>query len=240
MSTDIQAADAAPRSRSLRRATATPAQRSVEPPRQRRPALAALALLLVVGGALLAGLLAVRMDSREPVLAAARDIPPGTQITAEDLREVSVASEGLELIPVGAADQVVGAYAEVLIQGGSLLDQNVLTTEEPVGEDRAIVSVPLNPALTPGSTLEVGDLVQVVRVSGGTGSGRPQDLTEAVVLDVRTVAGDELGGAGSGAATLLVPSQAASAVVDAAGADLAGLAILERDQGPGADLQVAQ
>ena len=41
------------------------------PPRRRRPALTALAVLLIVGGAALAGLLAVRMDSREPVLVVA-------------------------------------------------------------------------------------------------------------------------------------------------------------------------
>ena len=68
------------------------------PPRRRRPALAAIAVLLIVGGAALAGLLALRLDSREPVLVMTQDVPVGTKITADMLGTTRVASEGLKLI----------------------------------------------------------------------------------------------------------------------------------------------
>lgn len=234
MSTDTEptAAEQAPR-RPFRRATPPSKSRtapSVEPPRKRRPALAALAVLLIVGGALAAGLLAVRMDSREPVLAAARDIAPGTLITQEDLREVPVASEGLQLIPTELAAEVLdgGTYSLVPIRADSLIDQNMLTKEPPVGDDRAIVAVPLNAALTPARELRDGDLVSVVRVGGEGAQAEPTVVTEALVLSVSQASADDLGGETLGSISLLVPDEVAYLVVDAAGSDLAGIALLER------------
>lgn len=64
-------------------------------PRERRPLLAAFAVLLIVGGAAVAGLLALRADTRVPVLVLARDVATGQQITADDLAVTPVASEGL-------------------------------------------------------------------------------------------------------------------------------------------------
>ncbi|NYG55124.1 SAF domain-containing protein [Nocardioides perillae] len=210
--------------------------RTVEPPRQRRPALAALAVVLVVGGALLAGVLAVRMDERVPVLAAAREIPPGTEITAADLVEVAVASDGLDVLPAAAVDQVLGAYSVSTIPQGSLVNAGNLSTQAPVGDGRAQVSVPLNPALTP-TGLTTGDLVEVVRVSGGNVT-RARVLTEGLVVDVDGGSADDLGGIQLGTVTLLVPTEVAAEVVDAAGADLAGLALLERGQPVDTDLEV--
>ena len=53
-------------------------------PRERRPLLAALAVLLIVGGALLAGLLAMRLDQRAQMLAAKDTIKAGQVIDKED------------------------------------------------------------------------------------------------------------------------------------------------------------
>ena len=73
--------------------------------------LAALAVLLIVGGAAAAGLLALRADTRVPVLVAARDIATGEQITAEALSTTPVAAEGTLLIPANRLDELVGTYA---------------------------------------------------------------------------------------------------------------------------------
>ena len=53
-------------SRGIGRSAGGPANRLPAPPRQRRPALAAIAVLLIVGGALLAGLLAIRWTAGSP------------------------------------------------------------------------------------------------------------------------------------------------------------------------------
>lgn len=226
------------RARIERRESSSEGVKSAEPPRQRRTGLAALAVALIAGGALAAGLLAVRMDSRVPVLAAAKDIAPGTLITAEHLREVGVASEGLRLIPADSASQIlVGTYARVQIRKDSLIDENVLTTKDPLAADRAIVSVPLTPELTPREDLRSGDLVQVLEVSRGGAAGELSELTEGLVLDVHMGSESDLGGGSGGSLSLLVPSGAAADVVNAAAGDAAGIALLER--GRSADVKLS-
>ena len=215
--------------------------RTVEPPRQRRTGLAALAVALIVGGALAAGLLAVRMDSRQPVLAAAKDIAPGTLITSEHVREVSVASEGLRLIPADLARQILDGdtYARVQIRQDSLVDQNMLTKEDPIGDGRAIVSVPLTPELTPREDLRSGDLVKILAVNRRDTGATATEITEALVLDVYSGGEDSLGGA-SGSLSLLVPNQVAAAVVNAAAGDAAGIALIERGLGSDVELQAGR
>ncbi|MDO9454778.1 SAF domain-containing protein [Nocardioides sp.] len=235
MSTDTQPSPAdQQRSRVARRQKTPKPQDRVQPPRQRRPALAALAVALIVGGALVAGLLAVRLDSREPVLAAARDIDAGSVITEDDLVEVQVASEGLQLIPAELADQILDGdtYARVPIRQGSLLDQNILTDTEPLADGRAVVSVPLNAALTPVGELRSGDLVSVVRISGGDDKLPLATLTEGLVLSVSSGVSDDLGESTAGSLSLLIPSEAALVVVDAAGTNRAGIALLRHNATP--------
>ncbi|HET6699591.1 MAG TPA: SAF domain-containing protein [Nocardioidaceae bacterium] len=196
------------------------------PPRRRRPALAALAVLLIVGGAVLAALLAIRVDERRPVLVVNRDIAAGTRITQGMLAQTSVASEGLSLIPADRAEVAIGTFARVTIARGQLLDEKMLTTAEPVAEGRAVVGVPLAAGRVPPA-LRDGDHVRLVRLSDGTEPAVP--LATALVLDTSATKADSLSGGGGGSVgTLLVPEDAADAVVDAAGNDVLGVALLDR------------
>lgn len=243
MSTDISGTVAdRQRSRAGRRAATPNAVGQIAPPRQRRPALAALALLLIVGGALVAGLLAVRMDSRVPVLVAKEDIEPGAQITEEDLGVVRVASEGLGLIGEEYADEVIGAYATTGIPANTLLDENLVSSESPIPDGRAIVSVPLEGKLAPTSTVRSGDLVQVVRATSASGgSEKAEVLGTAYVLEVTQPETDDLGGTTDvPTASLLVLDEAALDVIDAAGAGEAGLAILDSGLDPDVELEGPQ
>lgn len=223
-------------------------QRPVEPPKQRRPALAALALVLIVGGALIAALVAIRMDSRVAMLAAGHDIAPGSKISAADLTKVSVSADSsVPLIRADQEDQILGAYATSEIKGGSLIDQNMLTRSTPLQNGRAIVSVALDPALSPTGVLAGGDLVEVVATSGGQGgdgsTGVAKDITQALVLSIsRTSTGGGLGtdSTSSATATLLVPPSAAADVIDASGRQAAGLALLKRDQKLDTPLEAAR
>jgi hypothetical protein len=219
------------RLRAGRGRASAPANRLPGPPRQRRPALAAVALVLIVGGALVAGLLAVRMDSRVSVIAARDSIAPGARITQADLTEVQVASEDLDLIGWQYTSRIVGTYAKGTIYPGMLVNEAMLTDRSPVGNGRVIVSVLLNPALTP-QELAKGDLVQVVRASGtsasdASGSGA-KDVTRGLVISVTRAEEDSLGGASSGSVSLLVPAAAGKEVIDASNGSLAGLALISR------------
>jgi Flp pilus assembly protein CpaB len=243
VSTDISGAVAdRQRSRAGRRAAAPGPTGQIAPPRQRRPALAALALLLIVGGALVAGLLAVRMDSRVPVLVAKQAIEPGTQITEDDIGVVRVASDDIGLIGEEYADEVVGAYAVTRIEPDTLLTENNVSSETPIPDGPAIVSVPLDGKLAPASTVRSGDLVQVVRATSASGgSEKAEVLGTAYVLEVTEPRTDDLGGSTEvPTASLLVLDDAALEVIDAASADEAGLAILDSGLDPDVELEGPQ
>lgn len=240
MTTDISGGIAdRQRSRASRAAGRPGTQGQVSPPRQRRPALAALALLLIVGGALVAGLLAVRMDSRVPVLVAARDIEAGAEMSEDDLKTASVSAPDLDLIGEEHADLVVGAYAATTIPANTALDERMVTEETPIGEDRAVVSVPLTAKITPADRVRAGDVVQVWRASTES-DGKVQEIGEAYVLSISQPEAEEFTADQVSSAVLLVPDAAAGAVINAASADLAGLAIVASGQQPDVPLEVVE
>ena len=83
-----------------------------------------LAVLLIVLGAAVAGLLAVRIDNRVPVLVARGEISAGQQISAGDLAVAEIASSGVSGIPAGQTAQVIGRYATTPIAPGRLIDKS--------------------------------------------------------------------------------------------------------------------
>ncbi|NAZ84512.1 hypothetical protein GTR02_22165, partial [Kineococcus sp. R8] len=89
----------------------TPGRRLPSPVRERRPAVAALGLLLIVGGALGSALVVHRSGDRVDVLVASRDILPGQRIEAGDLGVARVAADGAAVVPASARQAFVGTYA---------------------------------------------------------------------------------------------------------------------------------
>lgn len=138
-------------------------------PRERRPLLAAFAVLLIVGGAAAAGLLAVRSDTRVPVLMAARSIAVGQQITEADVTTTQIAEEGTLLIPADQKDLVLGQYANITVTAGQLLDTTMLTGTRTLEDGKVAVGASLAPGRMPASGLAAGDVVQLVQVSEGEG-----------------------------------------------------------------------
>ncbi len=206
------------------------------PPKRRRPAIAVIGVLLIVGGAALAGLLALRMDSREPVVVLSTDVSAGTEITSDMLAQTNVASDSSLLVPADQADQIVGTYAKTALSEGQLLDTTMLVEASPFSADVAEVGITLSPGRVP-TGLRSGDLVRVARLGDGQSPVRP--LATAIVM--QTSAADGGGGALSGGgevgatASLLVPAGAADAIVDAAGNDIIGLSLIERGLSPEED-----
>lgn len=198
------------------------------PPRRKRPALAALAVLLIVGGAALAGLLALRLDSREPVLVLAQDVPAGTEITTDLLSTADVASSGLKLVPADQADQVLGTWTTVPLAQGQLLETSVLTTAQPLHSGLVQVGIPLVAGRAP-SGLRSGDVVRLVRI--GDGNSAPQPIATGLILSTSS---DESGGTlgrdaqVSTQARIVVPANAADSTVDAAANERLGLALVDR------------
>lgn len=210
------------------RSGAANAQDRPSPPRRRRPALAALAVVLIVGGAALSGLLALRLDSREPVLVLTQDVPAGTEITTAMLGTTRVASKGLSIIPESDARTVLGTYAKTQLNQGQLLDTTMVVTGDPIGDDQARVGVTFKAGQYPPG-LQGADEVRLVRLGDGTAGAAP--LSTALVIETNQDSGDSglSGGAGGGLqATVLVPADAADDVVDAAGNERLGVALIKR------------
>ena len=195
-------------------------------PRRRRPALAALAVLLIVGGGTVAGLLAVRLDDRATVLVAAREIPPGQQITRDDLAVAKVSSDGVAVIAASQAGQVVGRYAAQDIPAGRLLDAGMLNASGLLRDGFAAVGVALKPGRYPAGGLQAGDVVEVVRVVDGAASLLVDRGTISSVHQPSS--GAFGGGSGDVTVTVVLTRRAAAAVAAAAAADQVALVLLTR------------
>ena len=166
-------------------------------PRERRPLLAALAVLLIVGGALLAGLLAMRLDQRVQMLAAKDTIEAGQVINKEDLVSASVASDLTTLVRADQIDQVVGRTARVEISKGQLLDTSQLATNPVPSGDLQVVGVSANAGRFPAGGLQPGDKVDIVDIGSQNiivsdaqvlaakpSSGTSEDWTSGAVISV--------------------------------------------------------
>src|SRR5450759_5082068 len=84
-------------------------------PRERKPALAALAVLLILGGALGAGFLVLQSGKRVAAIEISQPIGVGQQIPRSAMQEVQIASgTGLDYVPWSEASQVAQFYACLL------------------------------------------------------------------------------------------------------------------------------
>ncbi|MDX6246835.1 MAG: hypothetical protein QOF10_195 [Kribbellaceae bacterium] len=197
--------------------------------KRRRPAIAALAALLIVGGALIAGLLAIRMDERQAVIQISQNVGVGEQITVKDLAETRVAGDSLTLVPADRAKEIIGAYAKVNLIKGQLLDPGQLTRTDPIAPGKAAVGIVLVGGRIPAAGLKPGDQVELVRISQG--NQNPVVLGTATVLDVPKQATDSAGlgdkSSASQTATVLVDRELVKAVVDASGNNRIAVALLK-------------
>jgi hypothetical protein len=159
------------------------------PPRERRPALAALAVLLIVSGAAISGLVMLRTDERTPVLIFARDVNTGQQITATDLQVSRVASDGLRLIPAAQKDQVIGRYVGVSVRAGTLVDAGMLRTEGLIANDNVAVGLALKPGHLPANGMQIGDVVDIVSVPTTNSQTSTRGDDDAVIVSDAVVAG---------------------------------------------------
>lgn len=203
------------------------ADRLPSPPRQRRPALAALAVLLIVGGATIAAILALRADERVAVLMVERTIGAGERIEESDLSSTQVASEGMLLIPSSQLDQVVGRHALVRIQSGQLLDTSMTAQTSMLTEGNAAVGVSLPVGRYPASGLLSGDVVDVVAVDT---EGGGEVVAEEVRVSSSTTGQSESGAvSGNGlTATLIVPLDVRGEIANLAATNSVAVVLIER------------
>lgn len=204
------------------------------PPRQRRPALAALAVLLIVGGAAIAALLAMRVDERTPVLQAARTIPAGQQITEDDLTTVQVASELDSLIPESDRDALIGRYATVRINQDQLFDTTMVTEQGGLQEGQVAVGAVLSAGFLPAGGLQPGDVVDLVSIVTGEGETIVED---ARVSGVYSAEGGDApaNGANGATVTFIISREDEAEVAGLAATNQLVVTLVERGRPLGAE-----
>lgn len=213
-----------------------PPARLPRPPHRRRGGPAALGILLVVGSAAAAGVLAQRMDERVPVLVARQDLPVGHEIGRDDLATVDIAGSA-GFVPAGEADAVIGRFVTQTIPGGRALDRGMYAPSWYLREGSAAVGLQLGSGRAPATGLEAGDRVTVIRTVDGEGTVLASDVVVSRVVSEEGDGGfgpSEDGG-GDLVVTVIVPNgrdsegrSPATRIAAAAAADQIAVVLLER------------
>lgn len=167
------------------------------PRRRRRPALLAVAVALVVLGALGATLVASSLGQTSPVIALRGPVAWGEPIQATDLVEARIAADpALSPIPYADRDEVIGLLAATDLTAGSLLTRDAVTAERFPPAGMQLVGVAVTSAQLPVTPLQPGDEVLLVPVAAADAAavGEPPaaDPVEATVARVGEAGVDRL------------------------------------------------
>ena len=170
--------------------TAPAGRRLPGAPRERKPALAALAVLLILGGALGAGWLVIQSSKRVAAIEVSQQVGAGQRIPLSAMQQVQItAGSGLAYVPWDEAGQVARFFTVSAIPQGTLLTREmVATTGTPVA-GKAVLGLALKDGQLPHG-LQDGDHIDIYQVSdaqdtcpGGSGGTLAAD---AIVLAIGT------------------------------------------------------
>lgn len=192
--------------------------------RERRPALAALAMILILLGAAGSALIALRSGEREGYLTVSKSIQPGEQLTRGDFGRGQIAGDTEDLIKASRLSEYVGTYARTRLYKDQYLTEDMLTKTAEVPSKGALVGVSLENGRVPSDGLEVDDVVRVIRVPASSTDGTTPEVLvgAAIITDVESTGGDNdkttVNTTQITNATVLVPTDKSTAVAAAAAA----------------------
>ncbi len=147
-----------------------PQQRSAPPPagrrlpgmpRERRPVLAALAVLLIAGGAAVSAWLVVQTGHRVPAIEISQSIGAGQPIPLSAMQEVQISADsGLAYVAWSERDQVTQYFASAAIPPGTLLTAKMVVRANNLTAGRQVIGLTLKPGQVPAA-LQIGDHVDI-------------------------------------------------------------------------------
>ncbi|MFI0447766.1 hypothetical protein [Actinomadura sp. 6N118] len=218
-------------------------QRLPVAPRERKPALAALAVLLILGGALASAYLVMASGQRVSAIRIVQPVAAGQPIPLSALQEVQVGDTGVEYyIRWSERQKVTRAYAAVPLVNGALLTNGMLSKTAEAERGRVVVGLALKPGQLPAGAdgLVNGARVSLYAVGTGTGSGGPRPgtvlSTNAIVVNVSSSGKSDRLRGDQTSVNVAVPPNEAPAIAQAASAGAVGLALLP----PGTELAPQQ
>ncbi|MFG3171551.1 hypothetical protein [Streptomyces sp. NPDC048200] len=141
------------------------------PPRERKPALAALAVLLILVGALGATMLVLRAGDRVEVVKVTSDIQAGDSV-GNHVKSVLVADDaGINYVKWNQLGALKALKAKSTIYAGTLVIGEMFSNGATVPDGKASVGVSLKEGQYP-TDIKTGDTVAVYRVGDDTSSSR--------------------------------------------------------------------
>jgi len=211
--------------------SAAPAQPSVgdrlpTPPRERKPALAALAVLLILVGALGATMLVLQAGDRIEVVKVTEEIPVGGKVTDSDVTSVMVAEDSaINYVKWSQLGTLKTLKAVTTIPKDTVVMGQMFGDEAGASEGKTLVGLSLKAGQFPAG-IKVGDTVAAYRVADGGSRGNSSASTsgnsdsvlvdKATVTDVPKADSDEIVGSANSAYTLAVDSDVAADLAQAA------------------------
>src|SRR5690242_16717455 len=151
--------------------TAPGGRRMPSAPRERKPALAAVAILLVALGAASAGYLVLNAGHRVGAVEITQDVGQGQQIPASAIKEVQInADTDVHYVAWQFASRVTGVFAKVQIPAGTLLTSNMTEVASNLTAGKVEVGLSLKPGQAPANLL-IGQTVRAFPVGTGSGCG---------------------------------------------------------------------
>ncbi|MYS94985.1 MULTISPECIES: hypothetical protein [Streptomyces] len=218
--------------------SAAPAQPPVgdrlpTPPRERKPALAALAVLLILVGALGATMLVLQAGDRIEVVKVTQEVQAGESLKDSDVTSVMVAKdESIHYVEWSQLKTIQTYKAKSTIYPGTLAVGEMFAKKASLPAGKASVGLALKEGQYP-SDIKAGDVVSAYRVgtSGAgsnnsgdsTGSGGTSSSGGALVENARVNAVEDESDAtvstGNLSLTLLVDQADAAALASAAAAN---------------------
>jgi hypothetical protein len=203
-------------------------------PRERRPGLAALAVLLILAGALGAGFLVIQSAKRVAAVEVTAAVGAGQHIPLSALRPVQLAAgSGLGYVPWNEAAQVTRFFTVGAIPPGTLLTRGMVAATGASLAGKVVLGLALKDGQLP-SGLADGDLVAVYQVSDAQqtcpGTSGALLATGALVLSVTAPAATSGGNAQADVAVAVNPADAGAVACNAANG-MVGLAVLPGQAG---------
>nr|WBO79687.1 hypothetical protein SBE_003403 [Streptomyces sp. SBE_14.2] len=232
--------------------SAAPAQPSVgdrlpTPPRERKPALAALAVLLILVGALGATMLVLQAGDRVEVVKVTKEIQAGQSVTDSDVTSVLVAKDdSIRYVKWTQLKSLKELKAKSTIYAGTVVIGDMFTDEVRVSEGKATVGLSLKAGQYP-TGLKAGDTVAAYRVGANAsrnnnnadnGDGAAAGSGNSLIVDQATVASvprgkdeGDLVGSSNLALTLTVDADQAAPLAQAASNGEVALVLVPGDNG---------
>lgn len=160
-----------------------------------------LGVLLVLGCVAGAVVVGIQLGQRKPVLVLAHPVSVGQEISAQDVREVSLSVDSsLELVPAGSLPALEGRPFAYSLPAGSVLTKSAVGEARVPAAGKAVAAVGLKagqfpPGLKPGNQVRVvtapSDSGAADAGTGASSSSRSESSWRGTVTDVQTAKDDQ-------------------------------------------------